>query len=184
VAYIEHLRESALTMAGYSLASWGVGEGGTADSGTALRLRQGRTLNNRQGKERMAREAMSTAIATAMAWKHNQRDIALFKPEISFGDGMPEDNYQDAQRLQLLKSTSLISLEQAVRIQWPDWDDKAVLEEVARIRADVAASAPVPPTTGRGGRVGALLASRNGQQQEEEPEGDQDAIEEPNGARR
>jgi hypothetical protein len=155
IEYLNHLREEALTKAGYSLASYGLGDTGTAESGTALRLKQARTLNNRQSKERMAREAMTTAIAVAMAIKHRSRDIAAFKPEIAFGDGMPEDELQKSQVLSTLKAANLVSDETAIRDLHPDWDDDAVLEEVAKIKGQQEAQAPPQ----RGGRLQALLAS-------------------------
>jgi hypothetical protein len=173
VAYLEHLREEALTKAGYSLASYGLGDTGAAESGTALKLKQARTLNNRQSKERMAREAMTTAIATAMAIKHRSRDIAPFKPEISFGDGMPEDEVQTATVLTTLKGSNLISDETAIRQLHPDWDDKAVEEEVARIKGQQEAQAPPQ----RGGRLQALLRDTGeaGQQAQGEPPTDEEA---------
>ena len=166
INYLNHLREEALTKAGYSLASYGLGDTGTAESGTAIRLKQARTLNNRSSKERMTREAMTTAIAVAMAVKHRSRDIEAFKPEIEFGDGMPEDELQTSQVLTTLKAANLISDEQAQRQLHPDWDEKAIMEEVARIRQGQQALQVQTPQ--RGGRVQALLSDQQGQQQSTE----------------
>ena len=169
VAYLNHLQEQALTKAGYSLSSYGLGDIGTAESGTAIRLKQNRTLINRQGKERMCREAMTTAIAVALARKTNQRDIANLKPEIAYGDGMPTDENEVATRIQTLKTTNLISLQQAVRDIHPDWNDETVDEEVARIEGDArqAARATAEQATSqqpqRGGRLQALLSGSEGQ---------------------
>lgn len=142
--YCDHLRELAVTMAGYSLSSWGVGgEGGRADSGRALKLRQMRTLLTTSGKTRMAREAISEAAGVALAMMLDRGEVEPLKPEIRFGDGFPEDPVEKAEYLATLVEAKLMSTEQAVRELHPDWDEERIAAEVAAISAEDPGPSPV-----------------------------------------
>ena len=143
LAYVRHLRESILMYGGYSLASWGLDHGGSADSGKALRLRQARTLLTKAGKERSAREAITNAVACACAWSETARDPAPYRPEIQLGDGLPKDPLEDAQEVATKRGANTVSLEQSVRELHPEWDEEAVSAEVERITRENAP--PVSP---------------------------------------
>jgi hypothetical protein len=134
--YADHLRELAVSMAGYSLSSWGFGDGGRADSGRALKLRQMRTLLTKSGKVRMAREAISEAVGVALALTLGRGEVEPLKPEIQFGDGFPLDRVELAQELSTLRGEGLISTRQALRELHPEWDEDRVETEIAEIAAD------------------------------------------------
>lgn len=134
--YANHLRELAVSMAGFSNASWGDGQDGRADSGRALRLRQMRTILTRAGVERMAREAISEACGVALALMLDRPDVEPLKPEIQFGDGFPDDPVEQAETLTALVREGLMSTEQAVRELHPEWAEDKVGAEVGRIVAD------------------------------------------------
>lgn len=134
--WIRHIRESVVMYAGYSLASWGLDNTFAADSGKALKLRQARTLLTKAGKDRMAIEAIRTAIATALAMMNGASEIKPFKPDLELGDGLPEDAIENAQQIQLEDSAGAVSLKQKVRLIRPDWTDSQVNREVADIQAD------------------------------------------------
>jgi hypothetical protein len=128
--WIRHIRESTLMYAGYSIASWGMDDGGQA-SGKALKLRQARTLLHKAGKDKMAIEAIKTALAVALAYQHNASEIEDFKPEIVLGDGMPEDPIENAQQIQLEDSVGAISHAEKLHVIRPWWTEEKVQEEVA-----------------------------------------------------
>src|SRR5918995_3004077 len=134
-AYVEHLRELAVTMAGYSLASWGLDREGRADSGTALKLRQVRTLLTRSGKERMARQAIAEACAIALGMMLGRSDVEPLLPHVALSDGMPKDGLQDAEELLRLRNAEAISTEEIVRRLHPDWDEEKIAEELAKIQS-------------------------------------------------
>lgn len=144
IAWSFHILDLALMMSGYSLATWARDPtGGQADSGKALKLRQARTLLNRAAKDRMSRRSLAKALAIALAMRENpgatepgQVAIKDYLPEITLGDGMPEDPLETAQEIQTLDSAGAISLEQKVKLQHPDWDEDAINEEVERIRGE------------------------------------------------
>ena len=146
LSYLRHVRESILMYAGYSLASWGLDSGGSADSGKALRLRQARTLLTRAGKERSAREAIENAVAAACAWSDGARAVEPYRPEISFGDGLPTDPLEDAQEAATKRGAEAASTEQVVRDLHPEWTEDAINEEVARIKEEQPQPPGSPPT--------------------------------------
>jgi hypothetical protein len=143
-AYVEHLRELCVTMAGYSLASWGLDREGRADSGTALKLRQVRTLLTRSGKERMARQAIAQACAIALGMMLGRSDVEPLLPHVELSDGMPKDGLQDAEELLRLRNAEAISTEEIVRRLHPDWDEEKIAEELAKIKGG-ARPEPAPP---------------------------------------
>lgn len=147
IAWLNFLIDSALLLMGYSKASYGRDEGGSADSGKALKLRQNRTLLKKAGKDRMASEALRMAYALALCWLARGEKVNDHRPEVLLGDGMPRDELEDAQTAQTWNTAGAISLEETIRMRRPDWDDDAVEEEAQRIRDSSAGSAPVALNT-------------------------------------
>jgi Phage portal protein, SPP1 Gp6-like len=145
IAWIDFLTDAALMFMGYSKASYGRDEGGSADSGKALRLRQARTLLKKAGKDRMAVEAITNALAVAMAWHDSGSKVADYRTEITLGDGLPRDSMEDAQEAVTWDGAGAISLEEKIRTRRPEWDEDAIDEEVERIRAEAPAPAPAVP---------------------------------------
>lgn len=137
IAWVDFLLDTALLTMGYSKASYGRDQGGSADSGKALKLRQSRTLLKKAGKDRMAKDALIQALAVAMAWEDGGSSVADYRPEIELGDGTPRDTLEEAQEATIWGDA--ISLEEKIRMRRPDWDDDAVTEEVARIKSENAA---------------------------------------------
>lgn len=134
IAWIDFLIDSALMFMGYSKASYGRDEGGSADSGKALRLRQARTLLKKAGKDRMAVEAITNALAVAMAWEDGAGSVAEYRVEMTLGDGLPRDTFEEAQEATQWESAGAISLEEKIRMRRPEWDEDAVDQEAERIR--------------------------------------------------
>ena len=138
-AYTDHLRELAVSMAGYSLASWGYGDGGRADSGRALKLRQVRTLLTRSGKERMATEAISEAAGVALGMMLD-RPVDSVKPTVELGEGFPFDALEAAQEAAALRNADAASTEEIVKTVHPEWTDAQIQTEAMLIDAGRAAA--------------------------------------------
>jgi hypothetical protein len=142
IDYVDHIRAMIVQHAGYSSATWGIGEEGRTDSGTALQLRQARTLLTRAGKERMATDTIARALGAALAWY--DRDgadgvkVKEYIPDIALGIGLPSDPKEKAEELSTRKTAGIVSLRQAVREQHPDWSEDQVDEEVDLIEGDTA----------------------------------------------
>ncbi len=137
LAWIGHLIETTLMHSGYSLASYGLDQGGSADSGKALKLRQSRTLLTKAGKDRMAKEAIVNAIAVALAWKEGAAEVKDYRPDVQLGDGLPEDEIEDSSVISTLDSAGAISLEEKVRRANPTRDQEWIDEEIERIQSAV-----------------------------------------------
>jgi hypothetical protein len=133
VRYVEAIKEEILSRAGYSLSSWGLERGGSADSGKALRLRQSRTLLTRMSKELMARGALQDMFSVVLGMMLSRQDTSLLKPEVAFADGMPSDRGELAEELKVLREASLISTAQALRELYPDWPEDRVQEELLQL---------------------------------------------------
>ncbi len=141
-AYVSHLRDSILMYGGYSLASWGLDDGGSADSGKALRLRQQRTLLTKAGKERSARAAITAAFAAACAWSEYARDPKPYRPDLQLGDGLPRDPVEDAQVIGVKRGAEVVSVEQGLRELHPEWTQKQIDEEIERLEEEKANLVP------------------------------------------
>lgn len=133
--WIGHLIETALMHSGYSLASYGLDQGGSADSGKALKLRQSRTLLTKAGKDRMAKEAIVNALAVALAWKEGASEVKDYRPDVELGDGLPEDPVEDSTVIVALDSAFAISQEEKVRRANPTWHQERIDKEVAAIES-------------------------------------------------
>jgi hypothetical protein len=157
IAWIDFLTDYALLTMGYSKASYGRDQGGSADSGKALRLRQSRTLLKKAGKDRQSIEALTNALAVAMALADNGSRVRDYRADITLGDGLPRDPLEDAQEAQLWNQSGSISLEEKIRLRHPDWDQEAIEEEIAKIEGDMPQTVPPVP-------VG-IEESENGAQQ-------------------
>lgn len=168
IAWIDFLLDTALLTMGYSKASYGRDEGGSADSGKALRLRQSRTLLKKAGKDRMAVEAIKNALAVALTWQDGGSKVADYRPEIKLGDGLPRDTVEEAQEAGMWAAAEAISLEEKIRMRRPDWDNEMVDEEAKRIK-DEAPDPPVPP------QMPFVPGAKPGDEKEEERDGTDNA---------
>lgn len=131
--FVEHVRNLIVTTSGYSLESFGEATDGRADSGRALKLRMTRTLLKKAGKDRMAREAMRTALATCTAWELGASSIREYLPKVELGDGLPRDELDLAQVIATMEGAGAISTQTKVRMFHPDWTEEEIEAEVAAI---------------------------------------------------
>lgn len=161
----DSLARNALTRVGLIPQFVGVAvEGdGLALSGTALRVRLIPTVNAAADKGAEWDSTLPDVLALAQlldahpwdgepgqAW--TRPDV---EPALDRGHALPSDPNEEADRIALLRSAKVISLEEAVRELHPDWEEEQVLEEVARLEDETAASTPAVFT-------GALPAAENG----------------------
>lgn len=162
ISWLEWLIDGSLTTMGYSKASYGRDQGGSADSGKALRIRQSRTLLKKAGKDLMVTDSWVTAIAIALAMELSGESVSEHEPTFELGDGLPRDALEDAQEAAAWGDS--ISLEERVRLRRPDYTDEQVDEEIARIeKRQRIATTPRVPTLNLGGlRTGADAATNGG----------------------
>ncbi len=154
----EQLVRKAIETGGYSAQTFGLTDDGGAVTATEVTAKERRSMVTRDRKGRYWRPAVRHMAHVLLAL-----DAAIFgsgvtpaAPLVEFGDGVSEDPHEVADTLALLEQAKAASTETKVRALHPEWDDKAVDEEVQRIKdeggmgvlADPAAVGSVPPGAG------------------------------------
>ena len=142
------LRAAIITGAGYSPGTFGEEEaGGEAITATQVRARQARTYTTRGRKIRYARPTLAALVEALLAVDQTvfATRVEVERPTIEWPDGIADDPETTARTIQLLDAAGAISTYLKVKLQHPEWTEAEIAEEVDRIRADDAASAPVDP---------------------------------------
>lgn len=147
IAYLDHLVDTALSLAGISPASLGRGIQG-AVSGTALRLRMYQSLAQASVKrealaEGMAQVLRAAAILDTQAYGAKPA-VQWANPEglptVKLSDGLPVDQLEAAQTAATMLTAGTASQETAIKIAQPTLSDEQVTQEAERIAADQSAS--------------------------------------------
>ena len=152
IAWRRDVLETALSRIGLNSQWTGTGGDavGYAMSGTSLKLRlipttkagraKGRSWDD--GVPRIAGTMIRVDALAEQAGGYGRPWTDTGDPIITRAPGIPADDLEEAQRHGILVNAGVESVEQAIRELHPDWDDPAIADEVARIRADKAAMAP------------------------------------------
>ena len=142
------LVRKAIGAGGYSPQTFGLVDDGGAVTATEVTAKERRSMTTRDRKGRYWRPAVRHMAHVLLAL-----DAAVFRsgitpaaPLVEFGDGVSEDPHEVAETLELLERAKAVSLETKVRWIHPDWDDKAVQEEVGRIKDEGAMDPLADPT--------------------------------------
>lgn len=144
-----NLFERIVTSAGYSPQSFGLHIDGAAESGTALRVREGKTLKTRGRKARFWTPAIEDVLEIMLAIDRHilgNREAEVFRPSVDVADVIVNNPIEVAQSVGLFRSAQAMSIETAVRMAQPDLDEAGRQAEVARIQDESAISAD--PTGG------------------------------------
>lgn len=132
------LVERVVSNAGYSPQTYGLHIMGRAESGTAMRIRENRTMMT------MARKGSWWTPALERLFSHLlQIDAAIFKSgieplpvDVEMSDAMIRDPVELAQTANVLKQAQAASTQERVRMIHPDWSPEEVAAEVQRIMDD------------------------------------------------
>jgi A118 family predicted phage portal protein len=148
---IDHFRRIILTAAGYSPATFGMQDSsGTAVTATEVAAKAQTSYATRTRKLLTLVPALNELLTKALAV-----DAAVFpaggaKPlpvTVEFTDGIDDDSEAVARENQLDYTSQSASIEERVKRRNPDWDQKTVDDEVARIREDFNLGALTDPAT-------------------------------------
>ena len=133
------LLERIITSAGFSPESFGFRQSGVAETASALRIREHRTMRTRARKQRYCRDAI-VALAQAMLAVDRQEFGGKGKVDspmrVEFGDTAAAGPLELAQTAQMMDAARAASTEQRVRTVHPKWEDAEVTAEVALIRTE------------------------------------------------
>jgi hypothetical protein len=138
--------------AGFSPQTFGIDIQGQAESGTALRVREKKTLHTTNRKRGYWRVAVEEHAENLLAL-----NAALFggpppmRPRLDWPD-LADDPAERAQTTSIWRGAQAMSIREAVRERNPHWDEEQVDEEVALIEDETAAKMPAmdltPPEEG------------------------------------
>jgi A118 family predicted phage portal protein len=133
------LIERIVTIAGYAPQSFGLNIQGTAQSGTALTIREKKSFSTRGKKQTYWQNPLEDIITALL-----RLDAALYPGNgidqtasvtVSFADGMADDLTTVSTALDLLNRAEAISDETKVQMQHPDWNENQLKKEVGLIKA-------------------------------------------------
>lgn len=144
------LIERIVSSAGYSPQSFGLSIEGRAESGTALRVRERKSLTTRGKKERYFRPAVADVLEMMLAIDRAEfsSGITLYRPRIDIEDSVTPDISETAKAVEALSRAAAASKAVLVRMQHPDWTDAEVKAEVDEIMREQGLSVPDPMQTG------------------------------------
>ena len=140
--------ERIVTSAGYSPQSFGLSIEGRAESGTALRLRERKSLETKQKKERYFKEPLQDILQLMLKVdaKHfgNTAVDPELKPRVNFADAIQDDPSEIADTLAKLEQARAISNEAKVRYLHKDWSEQEIEDEVERLNDEQGMNVEVP----------------------------------------
>lgn len=133
--------------AGYSGQTFGL-SGEAAVTATEVHAKERRSMITRDRKGRYWRTPLAEIVETWMAVDVEQfgSRIKPERPHVQFGDSVSEDPKTLAETVEILNRAAAASTELKVRMVHPDWDERQVVEEVARIKGDTGVTVEDPGT--------------------------------------
>lgn len=137
---IQDLMGRVVSSAGFAPVSFGLGDLGNAQSGTALRVREGKTISTIQAKRRYLLPAVLDMVKTFAALTGKPVDeVRVEWPAVRSESGLDLANMVNT-----LTAAGAMSTVQAVETLHPDWTSAQVAEEVSRIQGDAGQSVALP----------------------------------------
>ncbi|MEU5330907.1 phage portal protein [Streptomyces parvus] len=146
----DSITRQAVMSAGYSAATFGLGDQGAAVTATEVKARERKSMITRGKKSRYWAPEVAEMLYVVLLLDRRLFTPALVaeRPRIAFGDSVSEDASSLAQTLSLLHQAQSVSAETRVRILHPEWDETAVRAEVDRILAETGQAVPDPMQAG------------------------------------
>lgn len=146
------LMNRIVTAAGYSPQSFGLSIAGSAESGTALNIRERKSFITKAKKERYWKPNLEDIFALLLAIDsiHFGTGVTVYKPTVEFQDSLTNDMAQIATSVELLARAQAVSIETKVRMVHPDWSTEQVDAEVERLREETGIAVPDPIQLGIG----------------------------------
>lgn len=129
------LLKNIITTAGYSPQSFGLDINGQAESGTALNVRERKTIMTRSKKQGYWKTAIEDILEMMLTIDKelNGGNYEVIRPQVDFQDNMAFDLGQIADSVYKLNQAQALSLKTKIRMIHPDWTEQMVDEEVQTI---------------------------------------------------
>jgi A118 family predicted phage portal protein len=138
------LLNRCITSAGYSPQSFGLSINGQAESGTALNIRERKSLTTKAKKEQFFKRALEDVLEMMLIIDRNVfgSGVVIERPSIEFQDGMSFDLETTAKSVEMIYRAQAASAEVRVRMLHPDWNQPQVEEEVGKIMMEAGMAEP------------------------------------------
>lgn len=139
ITVCENLIRQILSLAGYAPQSAGLDIEGRAESGTALTVRERKSIRTSETKKTFWWHAINDVIR-AMLRLDKKVFRSAVNPEIEFSVVLPANNQLDisqlAQVVEQLERAGAASIQTKVDMLHPDWTEEQKEEEIERIQAE------------------------------------------------
>lgn len=131
------LFDQIISPAGYDGQTFGL-DGGSVQTATEVRAREGRTLRTTNKKRRYAGPEISDMLEMLLVIDREifGSGVTPMRPRVDFDDGLVEDPHRTAETVELLRRARAVSIETAVRLASPNLDTDEIAAEVQRIREE------------------------------------------------
>ena len=131
------LMDRIITGAGYSPQSFGLKIEGRAESGTALRIRERKSMKTRAKKEFYFRAPLEDMLHLLLRvdYEHfgNREVNPELRPQVELADSIQESTSELAETVRLIQQAEAASVETKVRMLHPDWTNDQIEAETDRI---------------------------------------------------
>jgi len=133
------LSQHIVSLCGYSPQTFGFGDFGNAQSGTALKIRENKSQKTRSKKEKYFRPAILKLMEQAQNFdkssglSSNYENVDM---SVEIEDSIMTDSKEVSETIRNLYQAKAISNYMKVKLQHPDWDDIKINEEVDKINKE------------------------------------------------
>ncbi|MGV8846383.1 phage portal protein [Tessaracoccus sp.] len=136
------LTEAIVRSAGYSAQTFGIDNGTVAKTATEVDSIGDRTRQTREKKTRYWETALQKLLRTVLAIDRAQFGTkgGISEVQIQFAPDATPSPESTARTVQMLRAAEVLSVETAVRMINPSWDEPQVAEEVERLLEEKSAS--------------------------------------------
>lgn len=140
------LIERIVSTAGYSPQSFGLNIEGRAESGTALRIREGKTLRTGGRKQRYWTPELVDLCELLLVLDREQygRPVEPFRPSVTWGDSLAHDPKEAAETVDMLARAQAASIRTRVQMVSPQLEGAALEDEVQAIMSESGAMVTDP----------------------------------------
>jgi hypothetical protein len=135
-----------ISRCGYAPQSFGLDIEGNAPSGTALRIRERKSLITQGKKQGYWQSALQDMLGILLQLDYTVFNSGILPSQVlvQYADSVHFDMAEVAQTVNMLSAANAASVEVKVRMLHPDWSDDQVLQEVTTIKQESGSVVPDP----------------------------------------
>lgn len=144
------LIEQIVGHAGYAPQTFGLHIEGRAETGTALRVRERKTLMTQQKKVKAWPSPLADLFEMMLIVDRVilKNQTSPFRPQITMADSLTPDETETATTVEIVNRAGAASTETLVKMLHPSWDQERVDAEVTLIREEKGLALPDPMQIG------------------------------------